>query len=955
MIRTFLLFAFSLCIAAHLTAAPAIHPLPQQEKLSGITTSLSTAARIAEADTADATAIASLKSTLAHAATSGKITKILIGKRGDKALAPYLKDVPEKSGAYHLHISGDLLVIAGHDARGTNYALRTLEQILEKDGTLPEIAINDWPDVEFRGAVEGFYGTPWSHANRLSLIEFFGKHKLNTYIYGPKDDPFHSSPNWRKPYPEAEATKIRELAAASAAHQMDFVWAIHPGKDIKWTDEDFHAVMGKFQSMYDLGVRSFAVFFDDISGEGTKADKQAELLNRLNTEFVKKKPDVTPLVMCPTQYNKAWSGGDYLETLGNTLDKSIHIMWTGNSVVADMDRPSMEWINQRIKRPAYIWWNFPVTDYVRNHLLMGPVYGNGTDIKELLGGFVSNPMERSEASKIALFSVADYSWNLAKYHPEASWKAAIREIMPRATEAFETFSRHNSDLGPNGHGYRRVESEVFAPIAQKFMENFRQEKPLDSPAVRAEFLKISAAPAAIREGSDNPALISEISPWLDAFAELGKAGIAAIDANTALLAGKGEETWNHLAEANTALAAMDQIDRTENQNPYQSGIKTGSLVLAPMIRELIATTNARFVSIVSGRPVFRPTGITSSTDTGSLPLMLDGKDDTFFYDKNIQKGGEWFGVDLGGLQEIQRIRIAQGRNDADHDMVHTGVLEGSADGEKWDTVAEVSTARIDITLTPAKKFRIVRLRVTKPGSAAKPDVWTAIRSFEINPQEAATLRTDIPAFATQPVRSSEKTLSISPSLEVHPVEAGKYLGLLLPAPAEIKRFQVDLKTPTPEKTFLLEATADGREWKTLPAKTEGTTLTASDAGKAIAVRVRNNSRATASVTLAKFEVKTAATHTAADPTAALTDGNLATLVETTPGTTVPVPSGAKAVTLLTAPGSKTTAKISALIGSKESPLGELKSSLNRFPIPAGTTAIRISAPASLHQIIWTVE
>lgn len=422
--------------------------------------------------------------------------------------------------------------------------------------------------MPFRGAVEGFYGTPWSHENRLSVIKFFGKHKPNTYIYGPKDDPYHSSPNWRKPYPLAEAARIRELAAVSAANQVDFVWAIHPGKDIKWNNADFHAVMEKFESMYGLGVRSFAVFFDDISGEGTKADKQADLLNRLNAEFVKKKPDVTPLVMCPTQYNKAWFGGDYLETLGNTLDKSIHIMWTGNSVVSDIDRPPMEWINGKINREAYIWWNFPVTDYVRNPLLMGPVYGNSADIASLLGGFVSNPMERSEASKVAIFGVADYSWNLEKYDADSAWHAAIHEVMPGATDAFEVLCRHNVDLGPNGHGYRRTESEAFAPIIEKFLTNFRQEKSVDSPAVRAELLKIREASTAIRKGSDNLQLIEEISPWLDAFAELGRAGVAAIDANSAMLAGKGEDAWVQLAEANEALSAMDEIDRTQNHNPY---------------------------------------------------------------------------------------------------------------------------------------------------------------------------------------------------------------------------------------------------------------------------------------------------------------------------------------------------------------------------------------------------
>lgn len=61
-----------------------------------------------------------------------------------------------------------------------------------------------------------------------------------------------------------------------------FYWAIHPGQDIRWNEEDRSLLLQKFESMYQLGVRGFAVFFDDISGEGTKADKQAELLNYID-------------------------------------------------------------------------------------------------------------------------------------------------------------------------------------------------------------------------------------------------------------------------------------------------------------------------------------------------------------------------------------------------------------------------------------------------------------------------------------------------------------------------------------------------------------------------------------------------------------------------------------------------------------------------------------------------
>ena len=123
--------------------------------------------------------------------------------------------------------------------------------------------------------MEGFYGQPWSHADRIEQIRFYGRIKLNTYIYGPKDDPYHSSPNWRKPYPAEEAEHIKELAKEAAHNKVNFVWAIHPGQDILWNLTDSMNILSKFEKMYDLGVRSFAVFFDDISGEGARKSKPA--------------------------------------------------------------------------------------------------------------------------------------------------------------------------------------------------------------------------------------------------------------------------------------------------------------------------------------------------------------------------------------------------------------------------------------------------------------------------------------------------------------------------------------------------------------------------------------------------------------------------------------------------------------------------------------------------------
>ena len=142
-----------------------------------------------------------------------------------------LSDNPAVDGAYTLKITKKGISIQVSEDLGVFYAIQTLRQIMESPVAeggkkLPCLEINDAPVFPYRGVVEGFYGTPWSHEVRLSLIKFYGKYKLNTYIYGPKDDPYHSSPNWRLPYPAKEQQNMKELVEACKRNRVEFVWAI---------------------------------------------------------------------------------------------------------------------------------------------------------------------------------------------------------------------------------------------------------------------------------------------------------------------------------------------------------------------------------------------------------------------------------------------------------------------------------------------------------------------------------------------------------------------------------------------------------------------------------------------------------------------------------------------------------------------------------------------------------
>ena len=716
-------FVATLCLMTGMTIHAQqidVQPVPQQFTEATETLTLTGSYQFNGENEANPYAINGLKTLLNSKQSAKEGIRIYIGERGDKAIRKYNKFIPKQDEGYFLRISPKEIVLAGNDEQGTFYAVQTLKQLMN-DNQLPITEITDYPEVRFRGVVEGFYGTPWSHQARLRHLKFYGENKMNTYIYGPKDDPYHSSPNWRLPYPEKEAKQIKELVQVAKENAVNFVWAIHPGQDIKWNQEDRDNLLAKFEKMYELGVRSYAVFFDDISGEGTKADKQAELLNYIDEQFVKVKKDVTPLIMCPTEYNKSWSNvkGGYLTTLGTKLNPSIHIMWTGDRVIADMyegdtEKGGMKWINNLIQRPAYVWWNFPVSDYVRDHLLMGPVYGNDLHIANLMSGFVTNPMEHAESSLLAIYGVASYAWNPDQYDSDKAWKDAMKAVLPSAAKELEIFATHNSDLGANGHGYRREESVALKPIAEKFLNEYLNKGTYqveDFLTLLDTFMLMQEAADILMTNTENPALIAEMKPWLIQHKLMGELGSAVLALTNAYELGKQEGFLRKYKHVKALQQQMFDVDQTYNQNPYQPGVKTAGLVIKPLIDKTFAKVvdmyNQKYNATLDAKSDYMPHTLTSDVNQlKNIPLRQKTNRILVSPANEVIKwqGKGYMTIELDNIYPLMTIDIDFGKPE----VASWGVLEISTNGKDWQKVdfqQNKNRIRVNGDKTPVKAVR----------------------------------------------------------------------------------------------------------------------------------------------------------------------------------------------------------------------------------------------------------
>lgn len=441
---------------------PAVWPPPQQISSSTGKVALNDDVTIVTGDASDKATINTIKALVSsaggHAVVSSKPTgqgvQIVIGTEAENSAAAAIAKALTGESAKGLDDNGYVLasgkyedrpsiVLNGVDTRGTFYASQTLRQLVNGEN-VPGVEVRDWPLMSIRGSIEGFYGVPWSHQARLDQFVFYGKHKMNTYIYTPKDDPLLRA-EWRTLYEGEAVSQLKELVETANDNHVDFTYALSPGLDLCYSsDEDFNATVTKFNQVRDFGVHSFYIALDDIPlefhCEADKkkwedkgdyrwiADAQAYYLNRVQKEYIEPN-DLKDLETVPTNY--AGSEPDpYKDEFGTKLNKKIRIQWTGEGVFSD--EITVESVKQAaetyVTENLYLWDNFPVNDGMRHRLFLNPLAGRAAELYKYLLGFTSNPMEQPYASLLSLANYADYTWNGPAYDANESTAAILREL-----------------------------------------------------------------------------------------------------------------------------------------------------------------------------------------------------------------------------------------------------------------------------------------------------------------------------------------------------------------------------------------------------------------------------------------------------------------------------------------------------------------------------------------------
>lgn len=383
------------------------------------------------------------------------------------------------------------------------------------------MTVSDSP-FAVRGIIEGHYGKPWSHDQRLDIVSFIADKGMNTFVYSPKDDPLVRR-DWRVAYSGAALERLAELVDACARRDIRFIYCLSPGLSIEYSSSaDLDSLSAKFDSVAAIGVTDFGLLLDDIplqlqhdADRSRYVDLVAahiDLVSRVYDSL----PDGNSLVVCPTIYC-GYGDEEYVTRLGQSIDPRIDLFWTGRAICsATIDLADAATFARATSRPATYWDNYPVNDVaMTNELHVGPYQGRDRHLFRFSTGVIANGMELFESSKIAFATIADYLADPLSYDPQGSWVRAIDLVVGEADSSAFTLFADNVRTSCLSEEEAPMVSAALARFAFRLQEG---EVVAAGEELREFAERLSSAAQHLLAGEvRNRALLAEARPWVEKF------------------------------------------------------------------------------------------------------------------------------------------------------------------------------------------------------------------------------------------------------------------------------------------------------------------------------------------------------------------------------------------------------------------------------------------------------
>ncbi|MCX5213335.1 beta-N-acetylglucosaminidase domain-containing protein [Kitasatospora sp. NBC_00240] len=716
------------------TVLPVVSPTPQSIQATGSDLAIPAEVKLLAPSGADPAAVdvvtAALRSAGAKVTTeatpsSAALTVSVGGPAENSYSAGLLTEIGASgpsglaSGGYRLATGtagiGQVAVLSGVDEAGTFYAAQTLRQLLTGAATthtLPGVTVRDWPGFAHRGGKEIFHGTPWSAADEDAEVDFLAAHKMNAFSFMPANDPRISGSTWRVLYPTAELPHIAEVVARGRRQHVDVMYRINPEAPLTPSagichglQSDLDALTDRLQQVYDQGVRTFIIGWDDVSQTFTcssdndafgsdaspLAAAQAHVLNYVQKNFIATHSGAD-LITIPTGY---WgtAASTYRTRLSALIPSGTTVYWTGTDVdsgtITTAQATTVK--AQFGGRPLLIFDNYPVNDYVTDRLLLGPLQGRSKDLDTATVGLTANQAIQYQASLIPLYTIADYTWNPAAYSAGASWNNSLLEFAHGDTQAYgalRVFAENNySSI------LTTTESPTLTALAATFWSDYSAGRSLTNSgqALYDWFGQMASAQSVLTARLGNAEFLSQAEPWLNKHTRYGLAGQTAVRLVQAAASGDGSKA-----------ASLQSILRTQ---------RTDIAAIRQRVATGVADTFLAKASAVAVPDLALRAPITASSTLNSaraLAYAVDGDSSTRW--TSAYADPQWLRIDLGTVRQVTGVRLNW---EAAYATAYQ--VQVSTDGTTWTTLWSTTAGTggvVDLTGLNGSG-RYVRLSFTK--------------------------------------------------------------------------------------------------------------------------------------------------------------------------------------------------------------------------------------------------
>jgi hyaluronoglucosaminidase len=440
------------------------------------------------------------------------------------------------------------------------------------------------------GVIEGFYGKPWSHSARLSMVRFVSDVGLGWYVHAPKDDPKHRA-KWDAPYSDRELAELSELAQVGRDAGVRITVAIAPQRlvgmrNLRATgdrdsdginDEQLRRLWQKVDSLRGVGIRHFALMFDDtlatflpIFATRRLGAFHARVANQLWSRLVRDDAGGS-LFVTPSVY---WGRFDelgrgrkaYYRGLGE-LDERIAVAWTGPGIYSGrISGTDAEAQSTGTGLRTIIWNNAITNDYLPllsgtlvglsgvEKLSFGPPENMTPDLPIRVAGILLNAAREAELTKVALSCMADFVQRPESYDPAAAHARALARVGGESGAAvlarlYDLTRRHHLTTRDRVEGARISEA----------IRRFRGGDPASRGAIQSELSALAALRCQAQRAIGPTPLLEEITPSLEKIEWLARAGLAGLERTAAQRTADPEAVRAHRESARRYVARARRI------------------------------------------------------------------------------------------------------------------------------------------------------------------------------------------------------------------------------------------------------------------------------------------------------------------------------------------------------------------------------------------------------------